>query len=103
MNRFENELQALRERVDAIDTQLLSLLNARAAVVTDIYTLKERHGAPRFNAVRTDAIIERLVKTNRGPLSPKDVRDLFAHMLEFFVERYRGPGDAEKPGAAEKQ
>ena len=42
---FDTGIQPLRERVDAIDAQLLSLLNARAAVVADIYALKARHGA----------------------------------------------------------
>jgi chorismate mutase len=89
MSSYETELEALRQRIDAIDVQMLALLNARAAVVTDIYTLKERHGAPRFNRARTDAILERLVSENRGPLSAHDVRDLFTPLLSFFVERFR--------------
>lgn len=95
MKPFDSELEALRERVDVIDTQLLALLNARAAVVGDIYTLKERHGAPRFNRARTEAILERLTRANRGPLSTQDVRELFAPLLEFFVERFRSGGNGE--------
>lgn len=89
MKQFEAELGALRERVDAIDTQLLALLNARAAVVADIYTLKQNQGVPRFNQARTDSILQRLVGVNQGPLDPDEVRELFTPMLEFFVERYR--------------
>ena len=78
--------------MDAIDTQLLALLNARAAVVRDIYTLKEREGVPRFNQARTEAILQRLVAENQGPLTPQEVRDVFQPMLEFFVQQYRvGP------------
>ena len=93
MSGYETELGALRQRVDAIDVQLLALLNARAAVVSDIYALKERHGAPRFNRARTDAILERLVSENRGPLSAGDVRGLFAPLPSFFVERFRAGGE----------
>ncbi len=89
MKRFEAELTALRQRVDAIDTQLLALLNARAAAVGDIYTLKEREGVPRFNQTRTDAILERLIKGNPGPLDAHEVREVFTHLLEFFVKRFR--------------
>jgi 3-deoxy-7-phosphoheptulonate synthase/chorismate mutase len=89
MKQFEAELAALRERVDAIDTQLLALLNARAAVVRDIFTLKEQQGVPRFNQARTDSIVQRLVAENRGPLSEQEVRAVFGPLLEFFVERYR--------------
>src|SRR6185503_9829850 len=89
MKRYEAELDALRERVDAIDTQLLALLNARAAVVRDIYTLKKEQGVPRFNQARTDAILQRLTADNQGPLSAQDVRALFTPLLEFFVKGYR--------------
>ena len=88
-DRLEAELAALRERVDAIDTQLLALLNARAAVVRDIYTLKKEQGVPRFNQARTDAILQRLTADNQGPLSAQEVRALFTPLLEFFVKDYR--------------
>jgi 3-deoxy-7-phosphoheptulonate synthase/chorismate mutase len=86
---LEAELAALRERVDAIDTQLLALLNARAAVVRDIYAVKQRQGVPRFNQARTDAILQRLTADNQGPLSAQEVRALFTPLLEFFVKDYR--------------
>ena len=95
MKSFDSELEPLRERVDAIDNQLLALLNARAAVVTDIYAVKQRQGAPRFNRARTEAILERLTKTNCGPLTGREVHELFAPMLEFFVERFRSGGEDE--------
>jgi chorismate mutase len=89
MKRYEAELGALRDRVDAIDTQLLALLNARAAVVRDIYAVKERESLPRFNQARTDAILARLIEQNQGPLSAQEVRDVFEPLLVFFVQRYR--------------
>jgi chorismate mutase len=96
MSDYENELGALRQRVDAIDVQLLALLNARAAVVSDIYALKERHGTPRFNRARTEAILERLVGENRGPLTAAEVRHLFTPLLGFFLERFRAGTDESR-------
>jgi chorismate mutase / prephenate dehydratase len=90
---FDTGIQPLRERVDAIDAQLLSLLNARAAVVADIYALKARHGVTRFDGARTGAILDRLAAASKGPLTGDDVRALFAPMLKFFVERYSPPKD----------
>jgi chorismate mutase / prephenate dehydratase len=99
--RFEAELAALRERVDAIDTQLLALLNARAAVVRDIYTLKKQMGVPRFNQARTTAILQRLTADNQGPLSAQEVHALFTPLLEFFVKDYRSTdSDAATDGHA---
>jgi chorismate mutase len=94
--RLEAELAALRERVDAIDTQLLALLNARAAVVRDIYTVKEQQGVPRFNQARTDAILQRLTADNQGPLTAPEVRALFTPLLDFFVKRYRSAPSADE-------
>jgi len=96
--RFEAELAALRERVDAIDTQLLALLNARAAVVRDIYTLKEQQSVPRFNQARTDAILRRLAADNQGPLSEQEVHALFRPLLDFFVKDFRS-ADRDAAGA----
>lgn len=88
---IDADLRPLRDRVDAIDAQLLSLLNARAAVVADIYAVKARHGISRFDGARTDAILDRLAATSSGPLSGDDVRALFTLLLKYFVERYTPP------------
>ena len=85
---YETEIRPLRDRIDAIDAQLLSLLNARAAVVTDIYALKARHGVTRFDSARTGAILDRLAAASSGPLSGDDVRALFTPLLKYFVERF---------------
>jgi chorismate mutase/prephenate dehydratase len=94
--RFEAELAALRERVDAIDTQLLALLNARAAVVRDIYMLKEQQGVPRFNKARTDAILQRLGAESCGPLTVQEVHALFRPILEFFVNVYQSAARSDQ-------
>ena len=90
-NEFDASLQALRQRVDTIDTQLLGLFNARAAVVADIYALKARHGVHRLDRARTDAMLDKLAAASAGPLSGDDVRALFTPLLRYFVERYSPP------------
>ena len=90
-------LQALRKRIDTIDTQLLGLLNARAAVVADIYALKRAHGVARLDQSRANAILDSLAAANAGPLGPDDVRALFEPLLKFFVERYSPPEGVDAP------
>jgi len=85
---FDSSVQPLRERVDAIDLQLLALLNARAEVVADIYALKAQHRVTRFDGARTGAILDRLAAASAGPLSGEDVRAIFTPLLKYFVERY---------------
>jgi chorismate mutase/prephenate dehydratase len=90
---YTADIEPLRKRVDAIDAQLLSLLNARAAVVADIYAVKARHGVARFDSARTDAILDKLAAASSGPLTGDDVRALFTPLLQYFVERYSPPQD----------
>jgi chorismate mutase/prephenate dehydratase len=90
---FDAGIRPLRERVDAIDQQLLALLNARAEVVADIYALKAHHGLTRFDRARTGAILDRLAASSAGPLSGDDIRAIFTPLLEYFVERYSPPQD----------
>ena len=94
---LEAGLQPLRKRIDAIDSQLLGLLTARAAVVADIYALKRAHGSARFDRKRTDEILDSLAAASAGPLDAADVRALFEPMLKFFVERYAPREDAGTP------
>jgi chorismate mutase len=92
-SEFDTDIQPLRARVDAIDAQLLSLLNERAAVVANIYALKTRHGVARFDRARTGAILDKLAAASTGPLTGDDVRALFTPLLTYFVERYSPPQD----------
>ena len=89
MTPLETALAPLRRRVDEIDTQLLALLNERAGTVTEIFRLKDAHGAPRFSAVRTEAILERLVATNTGPLTADELQQIFEPLLHFFASQFR--------------
>jgi len=91
MGDFDAEIRPLRDRIDAIDAQLVSLLNARATVVADVYELKARHGVSRFDGARTSAILDRLAAASSGPLSADDVRALFTPLLKYFVDRYSPP------------
>lgn len=87
-SEYVSDIQPLRVRIDAIDAQLLELLNARAAVVAEIYEVKARHDVPRFDSARTGAILDKLAAASSGPLTGDDVRALFTPLLEYFVERY---------------
>lgn len=42
------QLLALRDRIDAIDRELLALLNKRAGVAQEVGELKKRDGSPVF-------------------------------------------------------
>lgn len=89
MTPLDTALAPLRRRVDEIDAQLLALLNERAGTVAEIFRLKDAHGAQRFSAARTEAILERLDAANNGPLTPAELRQIFEPLLRFFASQFR--------------
>ena len=47
-----NELDQLRQKVEEINLQLLSLINERASAVQEIGRVKETQGVNRYDPVR---------------------------------------------------
>ncbi len=64
-------LQTLRTQIDALDRELLALLNRRARLALEVGELKKREGSPVFRPEREAQVIDGLKKANPGPL-PND-------------------------------
>ncbi len=81
MGYMQDNLRVLRERINALDEQLLSLLNKRAQVALDIGKLKAELGAKVYDPVRERAVIEHIDAANTGPLDKGAVEELFAAII----------------------
>lgn len=75
------ELQSFRDKIDAVDDQLIELLAQRAGYVQEVGRKKHLAGAPVFRPEREVAIIERMVARNSGPLSPKSVASIWLEII----------------------
>ena len=62
------DLSALRTRIDAVDRELLALLNRRAALALEVGEIKRAEGSPVFRPERERQVIEGLKQDNPGPL-----------------------------------
>lgn len=78
----EAGLQALRDKLDTIDNQLLKLINERMDVVHEVGVLKAHSGGAIYRPEREKAIIDRLEKLNDGKLNRAAIEALF---LEIFA------------------
>ena len=74
-------LQELRTQIDAIDDQVLTLLNQRARLAVDVGHLKAVHGRPPFVPAREIQLLADLERQNKGPLSPACVRAIFREII----------------------
>jgi len=62
-------LADLRVQIDALDRELLTLLNRRALVAEQVGEVKKREGTPFFRPDRVAQVIEKIQQANTGPLT----------------------------------
>ena len=65
---ISSSLADLRTQIDSLDQQLLDLLNRRARVAEQVGEVKKREGTPYFRPDRVAQVIEKMQRSNQGPL-----------------------------------
>ncbi len=76
-----DRLSDLRKRIDAIDREVLELLNRRAEIAKEIGEVKKRKGLPFYVPGREAKVLARIEEFNRGPLPPEAVRAIFREII----------------------
>lgn len=66
-----------RQEIDALDVELLRLLNQRAAIAGEIAAIKVALGLPAYDARREEQVLERVAAKNSGPFGDESVRAIF--------------------------
>ena len=74
-------LADLRGQIDAIDQQLLALLNSRAQVAEKVGELKKREGTPFFRPDRVAKVIEQIQHANQGPLKNEHIASVWREIM----------------------
>jgi chorismate mutase len=77
----EKTLDDWRQQIDALDTELLRLLNQRAAIACEIASIKVASGLPAYDGNRERQVLARVVEKNTGPLDQQSVTDIFAGII----------------------
>ncbi|OWQ49057.1 chorismate mutase [Roseateles noduli] len=75
------ELLALRDQIDALDSQLLTLLNQRAHVAEQVGEIKRRDGTPFFRPDRVAQVIAKIKGANPGPLKGDHVAAIWREIM----------------------
>ena len=71
----------LRNQIDALDSQLLTLLNQRARVAEQVGEIKKREGTPFFRPDRVAQVIEKIQNANQGPLKGPHVAAVWREIM----------------------
>ena len=73
------DLTQLRQQIDALDAQLLALLNQRAALARSVG--ERKGGAPAYRPEREAEILRRVQQTNPGPLPAERAVAVFREII----------------------
>ncbi len=76
---MSQQLKQCRDKIDAIDEQLLQLVNERAQLAREIGNLK--NGGPIYRPEREAQVLRRLLELNAGPLSGEAVTAIFRSVM----------------------
>ncbi len=75
-------IERFRAQIDAIDEQLVELLNRRAACALEIGRIKDACGEPIYQPVREALVLAHVAARNQGPLDDAAIRRLFERIID---------------------
>ena len=76
-----DKLKPLRERIDAIDAQILALLSERGMIAQEVGHVKAETNAPVFRPEREAQVLRGVAERNPGPLKNGDVQTIFREIM----------------------
>ena len=91
-----NSLQDIRRKIDAIDAQVVRLVNARGKLAQEVGRIKG--GASIYRAEREAQVLRRVVELSKGPLPAAALRRIQSEIMsacraleELLSVAYLGP------------
>lgn len=94
-----------RAEIDAIDTEILRLLNKRAAIALRVGAAKQSVDTSLCDPKRESEVLERLTKENAGPFDEQSIENIFQRIIDESLhlqqKTYRKPFDAAEEIKAE--
>lgn len=79
----DEKLKPLREQIDAIDAQIVDLLNKRARLAQEVGHVKAETNAPVFRPEREAMVLRRVAERNQGPLASGDMQMIFREVMSL--------------------
>jgi chorismate mutase/prephenate dehydratase len=76
---MSDDIKKIREQIDEIDSDMLSLINRRAELARRVGQLKG--GAPAYRPEREAEILRRMSAENPGPLAPERVTSIYREVI----------------------
>ncbi len=78
---MNDKLKPLREQIDAIDAQILDLLNRRAKVAQEVGHVKAETNAPVFRPEREAQVLRGVAERNPGPMGNTELQTIWREIM----------------------
>lgn len=96
-------LEKWRKEIDKLDSELLLLLNRRAAIACELGAIKVASGLPAYDGRRERQVLARLCRENQGPFAEQSISRIFRRIIletrrigKWSMRQQRVKWDAEK-------
>ena len=78
---LQHALTGPRQRIDAIDDEIVKLLNERAQIVRDVGLIKKKYNAPVSAPGREEQVVKKAAGQARAPLTSPAVEAIYRTIL----------------------
>lgn len=79
-----SQVDELRKRIDALDAQIIKLLNERSRLSEELGSIKRNRGAPILDPSRENAVLENVGRVAESlGLEKDDVQSIYRHIIAF--------------------
>ncbi|MDE2831813.1 MAG: chorismate mutase [Gemmatimonadota bacterium] len=92
---MEKDLDFWREKIDALDDQILDLLNERARCALSVGKIKLAEDLPLHAPERETLILNRIRELNGGPLSHEAAQRIFRQIIDESLRLEEDHADSE--------
>jgi chorismate mutase len=78
-----------RKKIDELDRSLVELINQRAECAVQIGRLKRNSSIPIYEPDREKIIFENIARNNPGPLSNRQLRQVYERLIDVMRQIQR--------------
>ncbi|MHB8736535.1 MAG: chorismate mutase [Terriglobales bacterium] len=84
-----------RQQIDALDRQLVEILNERCRCAQEIGHLKRGQALPVYEPDREKTIYDNVARLNQGPLSTRALRHIYERIIDEMraIQKYEALTD----------
>ena len=104
------DLDSIRKKIDALDSELVLLVNKRLALAAEIGKIKRGTGEEIYVPEREDAVLRKVCDQNRGPVRDEALRAIYREIMSAAIAlekpllvAYLGPEASNTHSAAKKK